>query len=335
MPELPEIEHLKRSLEPVLVGARVRQVRLLRRDVAHSFTCDGSYRRTRRRDLLLGETIESLTRHGKELTINSGTGPLVCVHLGMSGQLWYRPSRLHLQRRDHVHSIWWMDSSTASGRLVFRDPRRFGGLWTFPSTEALHATRWSRLGPDALSIGAQTLRHRLCQTRRPIKAALLDQHIVAGIGNIYADEILFAAQIHPLSISNSVSAADYRTLAHVIHSILRHAIAAGGSTTHDYIDGHGRPGSFAKYHQVYGRPLQPCVRCGRELQSIKVVQRTTIFCPQCQRIFNRPRVPRSSNNRTGVRRATYHMDKIPAKRGASSIRITSPMGNKYSSSYSR
>lgn len=312
MPELPEIEHLKRSLEPVLVGARVRQVRLLRRDVAHSVTCDGSSRRTRRRDLLLGDIIESLTRHGKELTINSGAGPLVCVHLGMSGQLWYQPSRLHLQRCDHVHCIWWIDSLTTSGRLVFRDPRRFGGLWTFPSTKALHATRWSRLGPDALPIGAQTLRRRLCQTHRPIKAALLDQHIVAGIGNIYADEILFAAQIHPLSISSSISTTAYHTLAHTIHSILRHAIAAGGSTTQDYIDGHGRPGNFAEYHQVYGRPLQPCLRCGRQLQSIKVIQRTTIFCPQCQRIFNGPRTRWPSINRTGVKRATDHKGKTPA-----------------------
>ena len=253
----------------------------------------------------------------------------------MSGQLWYQPSRLHLQRRDHVHCIWWIDSPTASGRLVFRDPRRFGGLWTFPSTEALHATRWSRLGPDALSIGAQTLRRRLCQTRRPIKAALLDQHIVAGIGNIYADEILFAAQIHPLSISNSISATDYRTLAHVIHSVLRHAIAAGGSTTHDYIDGHGRPGSFARYHQVYGRPLQPCLRCGRQLQSIKVRQRTTIFCPQCQRIFNGPRIRRPSDNHTGLRTVIDYMDKTHTKRGSSSIRNTPPMGKNYSSSYSR
>jgi formamidopyrimidine-DNA glycosylase len=167
---------------------------------------------------------------------------------------------------------------------VFRDPRRFGGLWCFETFEALEGTRWSRLGPDALAIDAATLAKRLNSTRRAIKAALLDQKVIAGVGNIYADEILHAARVDPRSASNAVSRRCCRALAAATRRILSRAIDAGGSTVRDFLDGRGRPGSFSRSHRVYGRAGLPCFRCGRRLQAIRLAQRQTVYCPVCQRL---------------------------------------------------
>ena len=190
MPELPEIDHLRRTLEPALLGSVVRRVSLTRPDIVRC-----SLSRTRRPEarvrpssLLMGQQIERLHRHGKELAIVSRGGASVCVHLGMSGQLWHCPPGERLRRRDHVHCVWHLDNGAGSrGRLVFRDPRRFGGLWCYASLADLTEVRWSRLGPDALRIDTRSLRKLLARVRRSIKATLLDQGVVAGIGNIYAD----------------------------------------------------------------------------------------------------------------------------------------------------
>ena len=287
MPELPEIANLMRSLEPILPGATVTAVDLRRRDIVRSD--DGRSRRPRgtvpAKCLLLGETIEQLARHGKELAIIAASGRSLCIHLGMSGQLRYCPPRQRLASRRHVHCIWRLESNGTHGRLVFRDPRRFGGLWSFESYDELRAVRWSPLGPDALSIDARTLRRRLHATRRAVKAALLDQRIIAGIGNIYADEALFAAGVHPASPANAIPADFGRALAAAIRRILARATADGGSTVRDYADGRGRPGTYARRHVVYGRASESCSRCGRPLDTSVVAQRTTVFCPRCQRLF--------------------------------------------------
>jgi formamidopyrimidine-DNA glycosylase len=203
---------------------------------------------------------------------------LICVHLGMSGQLWFCPAGTRPARPDHIHCEWRLPG----GRLVFRDPRRFGGLWTYTSVEELTEQRWSRLGPDALTLDARTLRRRLGRTHRAIKGVLLDQSIVAGIGNIYADEILFAARLHPAS---RVPADRCRLLARSIRQVLSQAIAAGGSTIRDYMDGRGQPGSYVRQHKVYGRAGQPCRRCDTPLETRSLGQRTTVFCPGCQDLF--------------------------------------------------
>ncbi len=288
MPELPEIAHLRRSLEPVLPGAVVRRVQLLRPDIVRA-----SESRTRRPSsrvssacLLAGRRIRALARHGKELAIVADDGWTVCVHLGMSGQLVYCPQRGRLARTDHVHCVWRLESGMQRGRLVFRDPRRFGGIWTYPSRETLQAARWSALGPDALSIDARTLRRRLDATGRVIKAALLDQRVVAGIGNIYADEILFEARIHPLSVSRAIPGPECRRLASAARTVLRRAIEGGGSTIRDYVDGRGESGSFARRHRVYDRKGQSCLRCGGRLEARTIGQRTTVFCGCCQGLFS-------------------------------------------------
>jgi len=279
LPELPEIAHLNRCLEPVLSGAVVREVKLSRPDIVGRGGSTSS--------LLRGEQIKGLLRHGKQLAIVSCRGPAICVHLGMSGQLWHCPPGERLRRHDHVHCVWHLDGTRGrvGGRLVFRDPRRFGGLWCFASMDELTATRWSHLGPDALTVDVRTLRRSLAGTRRSIKAALLDQHVVAGIGNIYADEILFAAGIHPQSAAARLGADQCRRLARCIRRVLASATARGGSTIRDYVDGQGRPGSFSLQHRVYGRATQPCTSCGKPLRQVTEAQRTTVFCPVCQPLF--------------------------------------------------
>lgn len=279
MPELPEIDHLRRTLEPVLVGAVVREVRLVRRDIVRNRPLG---RRVTRRDLLLGQAIETLQRRGKELAIVSRSGLTVLVHLGMSGQLRHCPAGRRLPRFDHVHCIWALESRRGRARVFFRDPRRFGGLRIYPSRESLVAQRWSLLGPDALKIAGRTLSARLERTRRPIKAALLDQHLVAGIGNIYADEILFAAGIDPRARADRIGPSACLEVAAATRHILARAIEAGGSTIRDYADADGRSGGYVARHLVYGRGSQPCVACGTRLRLVRLAQRSTVFCPKCQ-----------------------------------------------------
>ncbi|MFG0314652.1 MAG: bifunctional DNA-formamidopyrimidine glycosylase/DNA-(apurinic or apyrimidinic site) lyase, partial [Phycisphaerales bacterium] len=271
-PELPEVEHLRRSLMG-LVWREVTGVTLHRRDVLRSRDGrrDG---RVQGLELLRGMTIVELERHGKQLAIHAAGGSLL-VHLGMSGSMTHWSGRRASE--SHVHVTWRLDDGSG---LRFRDPRRFGGLWSFEDAETLRQRRWSGLGPDALAIRGATLQRVLSGTRRPIKAALLDQSVIAGVGNIYADEALHAAGVHPLTPASEVR--DAGALAARLRSILRQAVSRGGSTIRDYRDGTGRAGEAQRGHEVYGRAGQACTGCSAELIGIRVAQRQTVFCPHCQ-----------------------------------------------------
>ena len=304
MPELPEVEALRRRLLPGVVGRRVVRVRLIRPGVV-----------TGRREpqaLLRGAAIADIHRCGKQLAIvaEGAPHPALCIHLGMTGSLRIadaaaaalpRPSRSNGIRRrraaptapqppstpvelgrprvHHVHIVWIFDDGT---RLFFRDPRRFGGVWTYPSVDALAAARWHHLGPDALTIRPAELARRLCCTRRPIKAALLDQTILAGLGNIYVDELLHAARIHPLTPANALHPDSPRRLVERLRRLLSRAIEAGGSTFRDYVSSNGEPGNFQQRHRVYGRAGEPCTRCRLPLQDLRIIGRQTVFCAACQ-----------------------------------------------------
>lgn len=305
MPELPEIEHLRRTLEPHLVGARVTGVDLRRRDMVRVAGSRQALRAVNNAHLLHGATVTSIVRHGKSLAFLADNGRVLATHMGMSGSLVVR-QKDHVHDSDkHLHCIWTLlrsepapslrrsvASSLQSFQLFYRDPRRFGGLWPLASLEELNERLWSRLGPDALSIDGETLRDRLARTTQPIKAALLNQSLVAGVGNIYADEALFAAGIHPLTKPTRIALDGYGALATAIRSIMLAAVNSGGSTISDYRDATGQAGSFAFQHAVYGRAELPCMRCGRPLRSIVVGQRTTVFCQLCQTRRTRTTYPR-------------------------------------------
>jgi formamidopyrimidine-DNA glycosylase len=283
MPELPEVETLRRSLEAGLIGRTVRRVSIRRRDVvAAPGDPPGGFARNRRAPrpapltdamLLLDGEIRELRRHGKQLAIIDDRGRAVIVQLGMTGTL-----RHSSERNDpaHTHLVWRLDDGA---RLRFVDPRRFGLIR--PAQDG-PAEAWSALGPDALTIRGPALARRLRTGGRAIKAALLDQSVLAGVGNIYADEALYDAGLHPARPSASLDAGDAHRLARAIRSVLRSAIRCGGSTIRDYRDGAGEPGRFQRRHKVYGRGGLPCPRCGGVLDRLLIAQRTTVACPRCQ-----------------------------------------------------
>jgi formamidopyrimidine-DNA glycosylase len=271
MPELPEVERVRRSLVPHLVGSAVAGVEVRRAEVVTGAADPPA--------LLVGNTIDRVQRHGKQLAIIGTSGTVVCIHLGMTGSLRYGPAPADTL---HTHVIWRLAGTTPAQMLAFRDPRRFGGVWTFPSLGELHAQRWSCLGADALRITPRQLAAALCRTRQPLKAALLDQQIVAGLGNIYVDELLFACGLSPRMPACEVPARLIPPLVRRMRALLQRAIASGGSTIRDYADGTGRAGGFQFRHRVYGRSGQPCRRCRRTLSTLVIAGRTTVCCHHCQ-----------------------------------------------------
>lgn len=274
MPELPEVENVRRSLAQRIVGRRVTGVKLHRADVVTGDRSPAA--------MLTERRITQVTRHGKQLAILSDQEACLCVHLGMTGSLCYRPNTADDPSPDpasHIHVIWTLDGED---RFEFRDPRRFGGIWTFSSPHSLHKERWAALGEDALLVTPDRLAQTLAHSKRPIKAALLDQSLVAGLGNIYVDELLFACGIHPATPSRRLKVQTIDKLVQEMHRILNTSIQTGGSTLRDYVDAEGNAGSFQNHHQVYGRAGEPCRACGATLRSKVMLGRTTVWCPACQ-----------------------------------------------------
>lgn len=283
MPELPEVERVRATLEPRLAGRRLAAVTLKRRDIWTPIA--GTPKRPPAaevaRQLLAEAVVARLDRRGKQLAVIAEDGRILLVHLGMTGQFFFRPGA-GLQRDRHVHAWWTVEAAAeAIGELVFRDPRRFGGLWSLADVEALRE-RWSELGPDGLEATGPGLQAALGKSKRAVKAGLLDQAAIAGVGNIYADEALFRARIDPRLRCDRLNAADWDRLAGSIRAVLGAAIEAGGSTLRDYRDGEGRAGNARETHRVYGRGGEPCFGCGRPLRFMKLAQRTTVFCAFCQ-----------------------------------------------------
>jgi formamidopyrimidine-DNA glycosylase len=275
MPELPEVEAVRRGLLPV-VGRPIARVELLRRDIIEGVPTprgpiDFAW-------LLAGSYVERLDRRGKQLALIAASGRIVIVQLGMSGQvltLAERPDTLP----PHTHALWtYIDGSVT----LFRDPRRFGGLTLVEHEDALRETHWADLGPDALDIQAQHLAWKAGRSARALKAILLDQHVLAGVGNIYADEALFRARLGPRRLGKGVSTPEWDRLARAVREVLRAAVDAGGSTLRDYVRPDGSPGNAVHDHAVYGRGGLPCLDCGTRLRQATLAQRTTVWCPHCQ-----------------------------------------------------
>lgn len=275
MPELPEVETVRLGIEPLL-GVPIVGVRVARRDVVRDHH-DKRRGRLGPGMLLEGACIRSTRRHGKQLALVGSGGACAMIHLGMSGQLLLlRPGQS--VEGGHAHVSW----SFADGRrLVFRDPRRFGGVWLLPAESDLD-TRWASLGPDGLTITGGLLRDALGGSRRALKAGLLDQSAVAGVGNIYADEGLFDAGLDPRRACLGLGHTDWDRLARSIRAVFAEGLRRGGATLRDYRRPDGSSGTGAAGHRVYGRGGLPCVACGRELSRCLIAQRTTVWCPGCQ-----------------------------------------------------
>lgn len=280
MPELPEVENVRLGLADTVVGQRVVKVTIRRADIVQGLCTPAG--------LLRDRTIARIERLGKQLALvgdvsdndaNAGDGPCVCIHLGMTGSLRYYPPDGAFKPDAHTHVLWRFGNG---GRMAFRDPRRFGGLWAFPSVDELKRARWSGLGGDALAITPGRLHAQLNRTRRPTKSALLDQAVVAGLGNIYVDELLYGCRISPLRPARDLTMPEVRALVGRMRRLLTRAIRAGGSTLRDYVDAGGQTGGYQLQHKVYGRTGQVCYRCDRALCTTTASGRTTVYCGSCQ-----------------------------------------------------
>ncbi len=252
-----------RTVAPRLVGRQIREARFYSRLVLR-----GDAARTAAR--LRGRRIEAVRRHGKFILVELGGGLTLAIHLGMTGGLLW-----NAEPGPHARAVFELDG----GRLVYDDPRQFGRIELCRSLPE----RAARLGPDALEAGAEEFAARLAARRGRIKPLLLNQAVLRGLGNIYVDESLFRARIHPLALVARLSPLRVRRLHAAIQEVLRAAVEAGGSSISDYVDADGRAGSFQVQHQVYGREGVPCPRCGTPIRRIVVGQRGTHYCPGCQR----------------------------------------------------
>jgi len=290
MPELPEVETTRRGLAPHVEGRRVLAVTLRRPDLRWPIPPEVSA-------ALPGQRIETIRRRAKYLLLDTAAGSAL-LHLGMSGSLRVLPADTPVNAHDHVDLA--LDAAgRGRGRVLrFTDPRRFGSLlWQPPGTThpLLRA-----LGPEPLPPGSggtafdgataggavfsgDYLFARSRGRKVPVKAFLMDQRIVVGVGNIYAAEALFAAGISPLRAAGRVSRERYRLLAGAVQAILARAIERGGTTLRDFIAPDGAPGYFEQELSAYGRGGAPCPNCGRPLKQAWIGQRATVWCGHCQR----------------------------------------------------
>jgi len=276
MPELPEVETVRRQLAGTLIGRTIERITLRRTDVIR-----GAGPR-RFRETLRGQTVEALDRRGKALIVRLSDGVALLVHLGMTGRFCLAPPGVPLA--EHTHMIAYLADG---GRLVFRDPRRFGHL-ELTCADALDETETLRnVGIDALApeFTAARLSEALAGRTAPIKAALLDQRRFAGVGNIYACEALFRAHIDPTALCGELDAQQVKALHRALRAVLRASIAAEGTTIADYVNGNGVPGGFQRRLRVYGREGEACPSRGCTGTIARIVQsnRSTFYCPLCQR----------------------------------------------------
>ena len=262
MPELPEVETVVRTLAPKLTGRRILDARFSSRHVVRQ-----PFQTLRKR--LQDQPVKSVRRHGKFIVVELAKGFLT-IHLGMTGKL-----LVDAEPGPYARAVFKLDR----GLLVYDDVRHFGRIeWS-----ANLLGRAAALGPDALDISLEDFSARLKKRHSRIKALLLNQRFLRGMGNIYSDEALFEARIHPRALASKLTRARGAAVHRAMVDILNAAIRLKGSSISDYVDADGARGSFQQQHQVYGRTGEPCFICGTAIRRIVVGQRGTHYCPKCQR----------------------------------------------------
>lgn len=270
MPELPEVETSRRGIEPHILNKKVTDVIIRQRQLRWPIPA-------RLKNQLCGQVIRQVDRRGKYILLRTDAGTAI-LHLGMSGSLRILPTSTPAEKHDHVDIVF---GKTA---LRLRDPRRFGALlWT--SADPLQHKLLSKLGPEPLSdaFNAQYL-YQLGRSRKvAIKTLIMNSQVVVGVGNIYASESLFEAGISPLRRADRISLARYQHLVDAIKDILQRAIAQGGTTLRDFTQQDGKPGYFQQTLNVYGRVKLPCPHCAAVIKQITQAQRSTFYCPHCQK----------------------------------------------------
>ncbi|MGC1686432.1 MAG: bifunctional DNA-formamidopyrimidine glycosylase/DNA-(apurinic or apyrimidinic site) lyase [Candidatus Acidiferrales bacterium] len=274
MPELPEVETVVRGLQSVLPGRRIVEFRSGKINVIKDLALLG--------DQIPGSRLVAVRRYGKFLHLE--LEPLarekaqlyILIHLGMTGQLTVGAASEPIA--PHTHIFFTLDDGR---ELRFRDPRRFGRVQIV--SESRREELLGKLGLDPLEATAEQFRDKVANRRARIKALLMDQHVFRGMGNIYTDESLWRARIHPARLGANLTAAEITKLRSAVQHVLNEAIRLRGSSVSDYVDSEGQNGEFQLRHRVYQREGKKCSRCGTKIQRIIVAGRSTHFCPQCQR----------------------------------------------------
>jgi formamidopyrimidine-DNA glycosylase len=281
MPELPEVETVRRGLEPVIVGRRFTKVELRRQDLRFPFPDNFAER-------LRGTRIERLERRAKFLVATLSSSEVLTMHLGMTGRFAIESDQLGefhhaaggIPKHDHV--VFHFDNTV---KVTFNDVRRFGFMELIGADDVNNNARFASLGPEALSnsFSEDHLYSILKSKKSPIKSALLDQRVVAGLGNIYVCEALFRAGIGPARRCDKVKRHETGVLVGHIRDVLREAIDAGGSSISDFAQTDGKLGYFQHNFAVYGKAGKACQTCGTDVEKITQSGRSSFFCPKCQK----------------------------------------------------
>lgn len=288
MPELPEVETVKRGLEELIIGKKVS-------DVVFDWPKSFPNAKADTDQFLLEAEVIDIERRGKALIINLDSKYSLVVHLKMTGQLVYRAEGVafgaghpssslvgELPDKSTRVTITFSDES----RLFFNDQRKFGWMRLMPTVEVVNLDFFKKLGPEPLSAGFTEVEFRERIKRRKntsIKAALLDQTVIAGVGNIYADESLWAARIHPKTLVRDISNRKLNQLYESLRTVLKLSIEKGGSSDRNYVDVAGREGSYLSFANVFRREGKACPRCGKGIVKTRVAGRGTHTCPRCQK----------------------------------------------------
>ena len=275
MPELPEVEVICQGLLPHLIGRTITHVRCSGKQLRYPLLCDEIHSE------LCGQKFTGISRRAKYLILKTDNGTTLIIHLGMTGNMGIFATESMLKKHDHI--CWQLDNDK---ELRFNDTRRFGAIHLLPAHTAkkLEKQFFASVGPEPFSRSCSVsyLSGKAAQRKLAIKKFIMDSHIIAGIGNIYANESLFKAGIHPERPSSSLSLKEWAGLLRIIRKILKHAIECGGSTISDFIDVSGKGGYFQMNFLIYGKSGEACTQCGKTILKETIGGRASFFCPVCQ-----------------------------------------------------
>jgi len=273
MPELPEVETIVRGLRKNILGKKIRLIKLFSPKIDKD-----NYRGWL--DDLTGRRFIDIRRRGKNLLIDLSGDNTLWVHLKMTGQFYHMPDNIPVGK--HNLMVFYLAGDNRT--LRFNDPRRFGRVRLFPTEEVIRQPGLANLGPESLGIPASEFIALFKSAHRMIKPALLDQTFLAGLGNIYADESLYAARIHPRKMTDGITTRKLNNLHDTIQKILKKAIRLMGTSVNTFAGINGQTGTFQNYLLVYGREGEPCRRCGAKIRREKIGSRSAHYCPRCQRL---------------------------------------------------
>ncbi|HEY8911103.1 MAG TPA: bifunctional DNA-formamidopyrimidine glycosylase/DNA-(apurinic or apyrimidinic site) lyase [Desulfosporosinus sp.] len=273
MPELPEVETIRRTLSEHVTDLKIEEITLIWPASVCGWKDKGF------EDLVTGRRIKMIDRRGKYLLIRLDEDLTLIAHMRMTGRLNYYPD--HQEPEKHTHVVFRLEH----GEVHFSDVRKFGRIQAIPTPLCISESSLSKLGPEPLEDGftPMVLKERFGKKRVFLKAALLDQHVLAGMGNIYVDESLFLARLSPDRRVDTLSEEEISKLHQAIQHVLQAGIDARGTSFRDYRDANGEKGSFEQALQVYGRGGKPCLVCGQALERIRLAGRTTVYCSRCQK----------------------------------------------------